>query len=259
MRLHRKVCFVTGAGSGIGRAVALRFAREGGTVVVADLDAAAARGVTAEIIATGGLATAMTVDVTHEQQVDDAVDRTVEQHGGVDVLVSNAGIQIVHSLQDYLFADWKRVLAVHLDGAFLTTRACVRHMQTAHRGGSIVYMASVHSKDASVDKSAYVTAKHGLIGLCKAVAKEGAAWGIRANAVCPGLVMTPLVDRQLPAMAAALGMSEEAVLVRLLSDTADGQPTTLDEVAEATVMFASFEGNALTGQSLVVSHGRAMQ
>lgn len=259
MKLHRKICIVTGAGSGIGKAVALRFALEGGTVVVADLNEASAHDVASEIIAAGGRATAMAVDVTNERQVDDAVDLTVERHGSVDVLVSNAGIQIVHSLVDYPFADWKQLLAVHLDGAFLTTRACMRHMRTANRGGSIVYMASVHSKDASVDKSAYVTAKHGLIGLCKAVAKEGAAWGIRANAVCPGLVMTPLVARQLPAMAAAIGISEEAVVARLLSDTADGQPTTLDEVAGATVMFASFEGNALTGQSLVVSHGRAMQ
>lgn len=115
--------------------------------------------------------------------------------GGTDVLVRNAGLQIVHPLEDSPFADWKKLLAIHLDGAFLKTRACLPHMYAKGAGGSIIYMGSVHSKEASMLK-AYVTAKHGLIGLCKVGAKEGGKHGVRANVTCPGFVRTPLRDRQ---------------------------------------------------------------
>ena len=184
----------------------------------------------------------------------------VAAYGGVDVLVSNAGIQIVHPIEEFPFADWKKMLAIHLDGAFLTTKACVPHMQTSGKGGSIIYMGSVHSKEASLLKSAYVTAKHGLIGLCKSVAKEGGKHGIRANVICPGFVRTPLVERQIPEQAAKLGISEEDVVKKvMLKDTVDGEFTTVQDVAEVALLFASFPSNALTGQSLVVSHGWSMQ
>src|SRR4029450_360248 len=128
--------------------------------------------------------------------------------GGLDVLVSNAGIQIVKSIDEFEYDEWKRMLAIHLDGAFLTTRAALRHMYAAGRGGSVIYMGSVHSKEASVLKAPYVTAKHGLIGLAKVVAKEGAKHGVRANVICPGFVRTPLVDKQIPEQAKELGISE---------------------------------------------------
>jgi len=177
----------------------------------------------------------------------------------VDILVSNAGIQIVHPLEEFSLADWRRMLAIHLDGAFLTTRACLPHMYKAGRG-SIIYMGSVHSKEASRLKAPYVTAKHGLIGLAKAIAKEGAAHGVRANVICPGFVRTPLVDKQIPEQAAHLNISEEDVIKKImLKDTVDGEFTTLQDVAEVALLFASFPSNALTGQSLVVSHGWFMQ
>ena len=260
MQLQDKVCVVTGAASGIGKAIALRFAREGGKVAVADLDQDAARQVVAEIEADGGRALALAMDVTDERQVIEAVAAVVSQWSGVDILVSNAGIQIVHPLESFPFAEWKKMLAIHLDGAFLTTRACVPHMQRSGRGGSIVYMGSVHSKEASVLKSAYVTAKHGLIGLAKTVAKEGGRHGIRANVVCPGFVRTPLVDKQIPEQARALGISEQDVVKNvMLKETVDGEFTTAEDVAEVALVFASFPSNALTGQSMVVSHGWFMQ
>jgi 3-hydroxybutyrate dehydrogenase len=152
------------------------------------------------------------------------------------------------------------MLAIHLDGAFLTTRAVLPHMQRSGRGGSIIYMGSVHSKEASMLKSAYVTAKHGLIGLAKTVAKEGGKHGIRANVICPGFVRTPLVDKQIPEQAKALGISEQEVVKNImLKETVDGEFTTVDDVAEVAALFAGFESNALTGQSLVVSHGWFMQ
>jgi 3-hydroxybutyrate dehydrogenase len=175
------------------------------------------------------------------------------------VLVSNAGIQIVHALQELSYAEWKKMLAIHLDGAFLTTRACLPHMYKAGRG-SLIYMGSVHSKLASVLKAPYVTAKHGLIGLAKTMAKEGAAHGVRANVICPGFVRTPLVERQIPEQARTLGLSEEDVIRKvMLKDTVDGEFTTLADVAEVALLFAAFPSNALTGQSLVVSHGWFMQ
>ena len=184
----------------------------------------------------------------------------IEAFGGIDILVSNAGIQIVHPLQDFSFADWKKMLAIHLDGAFLTTRACLPHMSASGRGRSIIYMGSVHSKEASLLKAPYVTAKHGLIGLAKVVAKEGAKYGVHANVICPGFVRTPLVEKQIPEQAKALGISEQDVIKTvMLKETVDGEFTTVAEVAEVALFFASFPSNALTGQSLIVSHGWFME
>ena len=260
MNLRNKICIVTGAASGIGREIALRFAHEGARVAIADLNKDSAQAVANEITRSGGKALAVAMDVTNEDQVNAAVGAVVHEWDGVDVLVSNAGIQIVHPLEEFPFADWKKMLAIHLDGAFLTTRAVLPHMQRSGRGGSIIYMGSVHSKEASVLKSAYVTAKHGLIGLAKTVAKEGGKHGIRANVICPGFVRTPLVDKQIPEQARALGISEQEVVKNvMLKETVDGEFTTVADVAEVAVLFAGFESNALTGQSLVVSHGWFMQ
>ena len=260
MKLENKVCIVTGAASGIGKEIALTYAREGGKVAIADLNMAAAQGAADEITRAGGTAMAVAMDVTSEEQVNSAVAAVVAAWGGVDVLVSNAGIQIVHPVEAFPFADWKKMLAIHLDGAFLTTKACVPHMQKSGNGGSIIYMGSVHSKEASVLKSAYVTAKHGLIGLCKTVAKEGGKYKIRANVICPGFVRTPLVEKQIPEQAKALNISEDDVIKKvMLKETVDGEFTTVADVAAVALLFAGFESNALTGQSLVVSHGWFMQ
>ncbi len=260
MKLQDKVCIVTGAASGIGKAIALAFAREGGKVAIADMNEAAAQAAADEIGAAGGKAMAVAMDVTSEAQVDAAVAAVVAAWGGVDVLVSNAGVQIVHPVEAFPFADWKKMLAIHLDGAFLTTKACLPHMQKSGRGGSIIYMGSVHSKEASVLKSAYVTAKHGLIGLAKTVAKEGGKHKVRANVICPGFVRTPLVEKQIPEQAQALGISEDDVVKKvMLKETVDGEFTTVEDVAEVALLFAGFGSNALTGQSLVVSHGWFMQ
>jgi 3-hydroxybutyrate dehydrogenase len=259
MELNDQVAIVTGAASGIGRAIARRFARAGARIVVADLDHDAAAATAREIAADPRRAVGIAMDVADERAVDSGVAEVISQFGRIDVLVSNAGIQIVHPLEDFSYAEWKKMLAIHLDGAFLTTRACLPHMYKAGRG-SLIYMGSVHSKLASLLKAPYVTAKHGLIGLAKTMAKEGAAHGVRANVICPGFVRTPLVEKQIPEQARTLGMSEEDVIRKvMLKDTVDGQFTTLDDVAEVALLFASFPSNALTGQSLVVSHGWYMQ
>jgi 3-hydroxybutyrate dehydrogenase len=257
--MQDQVAIVTGAASGIGRAIAHRLAREGAHVVIADLALPAAEKTVAEFAADGLAATAIAMDVSDEAQVEAGIAAVLGKLGRIDVLVSNAGIQIVHPLEDFPLADWRRMLAIHLDGAFLTTRACLKPMYAAGRG-SIVYIGSVHSKEASKLKAAYVTAKHGLIGLAKVVAKEGAAHGVRANTVCPGFVRTPLVEKQIPEQAKALGISEEAVIRDvMLKETVDGEFTTVEDVAEAVLFFAAAGSNAMTGQSLIVSHGWCME
>ncbi|WP_101924736.1 MULTISPECIES: 3-hydroxybutyrate dehydrogenase [Luteimonas] len=259
-RLDGKVCVVTGAASGIGKRIAEVYAQAGGKVVIADLKLEAAEATATEIRNAGGDALAVAMDVTDEAQVVDGIARAVAHYGRVDVLVSNAGIQIVNKVTDFSYADWKKMLAIHLDGAFLTTRECLRDMETRKTGGAIIYMGSVHSHVASRLKAPYVTAKHGLLGLARTVAKEAAPYGVRANVICPGFVRTPLVDKQIPEQATELGISEDEVIRDvMLKDTVDGEFTTVDDVANVALMLAAFETNALTGQSLVVSHGWFMQ
>ncbi len=260
MRLKDKVAVITGAASGIGYEIAKTYLREGAKVVVADLNLDAASAAIKALDPSGGNTLAVGMDVANEDQVNTGIEAAAKKFGKIDILVSNAGIQIVDPIEDFEFAKWKKLLAIHLDGAFLTTRACIRHMYKQGTGGSIIYMGSVHSKEASKLKAPYVTAKHGLEGLCKVIAKEGAVHNVRANVICPGFVRTPLVDKQIPEQAKELGITEEEVIKNvMLKETVDGEFTTVQDVAEVALFFAAFETNALTGQSLVVSHGWFMQ
>jgi len=260
MRLQGKSAIITGAASGIGREIALVYAREGARIAIADINRRAAEATANEIVSAGGQAIGVAMDVTSESAVKSGTAAAVSAFGGIDILVSNAGIQTVHPLEQFPFEEWKRLLSIHLDGAFLTTRECLPHMYASGRGGSIIYMGSVHSKEASPLKAPYVAAKHGLVGLAKVVAKEGAKHGVRANVICPGFVRTPLVDKQIPEQAHDLGITEEQVVRDvMLKETVDGEFTTVEDVADAALFFAAFPSNALTGQSIVVSHGWFMQ
>ena len=195
------------------------------------------------------------MDVTKEDEVNAGVEKTVDAFGRVDILVSNAGIQIVHPIEEFPFADWKKMLAIHLDGAFLTTKACVKHMYKQN-SGVLLYMGSVHSHEASPLKSAYVAAKHGLLGLARTMAKEGGEHNVRANVICPGFVLTPLVEKQIPEQAKELGISEDRVIKEVLvGETVDKEFTTVEDVAEVALFLAAFKSNAMTGESLLVSHG----
>jgi 3-hydroxybutyrate dehydrogenase len=261
VRLKGKTAIVTGAASGIGLGIAQRFAAEGASVVIADLERAGPEAVAAEVAATThGQVLGIAMDVTDENAVDSAVARTVQEFGGVDILCSNAGIQIIGGIHELTYSDWKKVLAVHLDGAFLTTRACLRHMYHSGQGGCILYTGSVHSKLASVLKAPYVTAKHGLLGLCRAVAKEGAPHGVRAHVICPGFVRTPLVEKQIPEQAKILNLDPQEVVEKvMLKDTLDQQFTSMEEIGATAVFLAEQTTLALTGQSFMVTHGWFME
>ena len=255
MQMQGNVAVVTGAGSGIGRQIALSFAREGARLAICDIDMAAAGRVVGELEEAGAKAMAVEMDVTSEEAVNSGVDAVARRFGRIDTMVSIAGIQIVHPIEDFPYADFRRVLAIHLDGSFLLTKACVKHMYP-QKSGSLIYMGSVHSHEASALKSAYVAAKHGILGLSRVMAKEGAKHGVRANTICPGFVKTPLVEKQIPEQAARLNISEKEVVDRvMLGGTVDQEFTTMEDVAEIAVFLAGFRSNALTGQSIVPSHG----
>ncbi len=258
LSLKDQVALVTGAASGIGKEIAETYARAGARVAIADLNPDAARATAAAIAQAGGSAMGVAMDVTSEQQVNEGCAAVAKAYGPVDILVSNAGIQIVNPIEKYSFADWKKLLAIHLDGAFLTTRAVLPGMY-ARKSGVVIYMGSVHSHEASKLKSAYVTAKHGLLGLARVLAKEGGDRGVRANVICPGFVRTPLVEKQIPEQAKELGISEQDVVRNvMLKDTVDGEFTTTADIANLALFLAAFPSNALTGQSIIASHGWCM-
>ncbi len=256
MKLDKKIAIVTGAASGIGLAIAKRYVAEGAIVAIADLKQDAARAAAADLSRQGpGKAIGIAMDVTSEEEVNDGVAEVVRQFGGVDILISNAGIQTVHRIEDFPYAEWKKLIAIHLDGAFLTTKACLPHMYRK-KSGCVIFMGSVHSKEASPLKSAYVSAKHGILGLARTLAKEGGPFGVRSHVICPGFVRTPLVEKQIPEQARDLGISEEEVVKKvMLGNTVDQQFTTVEDIAEVALTLAGFETSALTGQSIVVSHG----
>ena len=249
---------MTGAASGIGHGIAKRFAQAGGRVVIADIELEAAEKAAREI---GGpdKALAVEMDVTNEDAVNRGVEKTVSAFGTVDILVSNAGVQIVYPVEAFPFADWKKMLAIHLDGAFLTSKACLPHMYK-QKSGSIIFMGSVHSKEASPLKSAYVTAKHGLLGLARVIAKEGAAHGVRTNVICPGFVKTPLVEKQIPEQAKNWASPKRRSSRRSCwagQWTRSSPPS--EDVARLRSSSRPSRTNALTGQSLVVSHAAGRQ
>ena len=263
--LDGKVALITGAASGIGKAIAELYAKNGAAVAIADINQQAADAAAAEINAAGGKAIGISMDVTDEAAVNAGTDKVVATFGHLDILVSNAGVQIINPIDQFAFADWKKMLAIHLDGGFLTTKAALQHMYQddgtgKSSGGIVIYMGSVHSHEASKLKSAYVTAKHGLLGLARTLAKEGAAHNVRSHVICPGFVRTPLVEKQIPEQAKELGISEADVIKNvMLKDTVDGVFTTVDDIAQTALYLATFPSAALTGQSIVVSHGWYMQ
>jgi 3-hydroxybutyrate dehydrogenase len=263
--LDGKVALITGAASGIGKAIAELYAKNGAAVAIADINQQAADAAAAEINTAGGKAIGVAMDVTDEAAVNAGTDKVVAAFGHLDILISNAGVQIINPIDQFAFADWKKMLAIHLDGGFLTTKAALQHMYKddgtgQSSGGIVIYMGSVHSHEASRLKSAYVTAKHGLLGLARTLAKEGAAHNVRSHVICPGFVRTPLVEKQIPEQARELGISEADVIKNvMLKDTVDGVFTTVDDIAQTALYLATFPSAALTGQSIVVSHGWYMQ
>ena len=236
------------------------YAKNGASVAIADINKSAAGATAAQINAAGGKAIGVAMDVTNEESVNTGTEQVVAAFGQLDILISNAGVQIINPIDKFAFADWKKMLAIHLDGGFLTTKAALKHMYQGDRGGVVIYMGSVHSHEASKLQAPYVTAKHGLLGLARTLAKEGAPHHVRAHVICPGFVRTPLVEKQIPEQAKELGISEDEVIKNVMpKETVDGVFTTVEDIAQTALYLATFPSAALTGQSIVVSHGWFMQ
>lgn len=253
-----KTALITGAASGIGMACARRMAREGYATVIADLNLAAAEALAAELTAEGLTAMAVRMDVASKTEVETGFDRMMEAYGSCDLVMSNAGVQIVHPFDEYPFEDWKKMMAIHADGAFLVARAAFRRMKNSGKGGRIVFTGSVQSFVGSKLKEPYNFAKHGVAGLAKSIAREGAEYGIYTYTICPSFIKTPLVEKQIPEQASSLGITEEEVVRDImLRDTVDGRFTTVEDVANTLAFLAQDQG-ALTGQSLRLTHGWAM-
>ena len=258
--LQGKVALITGAASGIGKHMAERFAAYGCHVVIADLNLEAAQAVANEIESSANIAClAVAMDVTNEEQVNVGITATVAKFTKLDVVIANAGIQTIAPIVEFDTTAWKRLIDIHLHGTFLVAKAGMQQMIAQKTGGRILVTGSIHSVEASKNKSAYVAAKHAQLGFVRSIAKEGAEHNIAANLICPGFVRTPLVEKQIPEQAKTLGISEEEVVKKvMLGDTVDGEFTTLDDVADVALFLAGFKTNALTGQHVLVSHGIGM-
>ena len=247
--LKGKTALVTGSTSGIGLGIAKALARQGAHIVLngfGDVDAPRA-----EVLAAGFTAGVQVdfhgADMSRAAEIEDLFKYANDKLGGIDIVVNNAGIQHVANIEDFPPERWDAILAINLTSAFHTTRLALPHMKT--KGwGRIINVASVHGLVASAQKSAYVAAKHGLVGLTKVTALETATTGITCNAICPGWVLTPLVQKQVDAKAAEHGLSNEEAQKLLLGEKEPSmQFTTPEELGELAVFFCSAAAKNVRG------------
>jgi len=256
MLLKGKRAVVTGAGRGIGRAIALRFAREGAAVLVTSRTSAQVEAVRNEIRAAGGTAAGVAADVSRDADCERILRAAIDAFGGVDILVNNAGIfGPVKPVEEITPAEWDEVLAVNLRGPFLMTRRLLPHMY--ERGsGTILNIASVAAKAALQWNAPYAASKAALAALTRTLAAEGARRGVRVNAISPGPVAETQMSQELgQALAARVGADPEQMFRQFLEGILQGRPQTADEIAAAALFLVSGEASAITGQTLNVDGG----
>ncbi len=253
--LASRAAVVTGAASGIGKAVALALAREGASLCIGDMDADGGQRVAHEIAQSGGRAHAVQVDVSKTAAVQTMVAQAAEAFGRLDILVNNAGLQYVAPIADYPEAQWERLTSVMLTGTFLCTKYALPHMIRG-RWGRVVNIASAHGLIASPFKSAYVSAKHGIVGFTKVAALEFGEHGITVNAICPGYVRTPLVEGQVQDLARRHGMPASEVLEKvMLAPVAIKRLIEPDEVAAFVVHLCTDAAAMITGVTHTIDGG----
>jgi 3-oxoacyl-[acyl-carrier protein] reductase len=243
--LTGRVAFVTGAGSGIGRAIARRFAEEGADIAVVDLNEAAAAETADGVRALGRRAEAVRADVAVPSEVEAAAERTQAALGRIDILVNNAGLTRDVTIRKMTDDDWDRVIDVHLKGTFLCTRAVAARIRDGGRGGAIVNMSSISGKIGNFGQANYAAAKAGIVALTKVTAREYARYGIRANAIQPGLIDTPMTR----------AMGDELLKARI-GDTPLGRIGRPEEIANVALFLASDLASFVTGAVIEVTGGR---
>jgi len=254
-KLDGKAAIVTGAASGIGRAIAATLGAAGAAICVGDLDEEGSRRVAAEIERSGGRAIAVRADVSRADQVETLVRATAEAFGRMDILVNNAGLQHVAPVHEFPLEKWNQLIGVMLTGTFLCTRAALPHMMTK-RWGRVVNISSIHGLVASPFKSAYISAKHGIIGFTRTLALEVAEHGITANAVCPGYVRTPLVEGQIADQARVHGIpAQQVVETIMLAPSALKRLLEPEEVAFLVLYLCSEAAAGITGAAYSIDGG----
>ncbi len=255
--LNNKTALVTGSTSGIGLGIAKCLARQGANIVLngfGDVETAQA-----EIEALGVQVLYHGADMSKPEEIEAMMAAAAARFGRVDVLVNNAGIQHVAPVEEFPLARWDSIIAINLSSAFHTTRLALPAMREAN-WGRIINVASAHGLVASAQKAAYVAAKHGVVGLTKVVALETATTGVTCNAICPGWVLTPLVQKQLDDKAAAQGISNEEATQQLLREKEPSlQFTTPEELGELAVFFCSPAGNNVRGVAWAMDGGWTAQ
>ncbi len=255
MSLNGKVGIVTGGASGIGRAIALALAKAGADVVIADLNEESGHATVEELEALGRKAFFQKTDVSKRDEARRLIDATADRFGRLDILVNNAGLQHVAPIQDFPEEKWDLLISVMLTGPFLLTKYALPHMMR-QRFGRIINVASAHGLVASPFKAAYVAAKHGLLGLTKVIAVEGAAHNITAVAICPGYVRTPLVDQQIADQAKAHGISVQEVAEKvLLARQAVKRFLEPEEVGEMVAFLCTDHASGITGTHIAMDLG----
>ena len=243
--LKGKTALVTGSTSGIGLGIAKALARQGANIVLNGFGDV--QGPTAEVAALGVQVAYHGADMSKPAEIEAMMKFAAERFGRVDILVNNAGIQHVARIENFPVERWDAIIAINLSSAFHATRLALPAMKAAN-WGRIINVASVHGLVASAEKSAYVTAKHGVVGLTKVTALENATTGVTCNAICPGWVLTPLVQKQVDAKAAALGLSDADAIKLLLGEKEPSQQfTTPEELGALAVFFCSPAGNNVRG------------
>ena len=255
--LSGKTALVTGSTSGIGLGLARGFAKAGANVVLNGFgDAGEIEALRSELEATSeGAVSYDGADMTKPNEIDAMVQGAVTRHGAVDILVNNAGIQIVSPIDEFPTDGWDRIIAINMNSAFHTARAALPGMK-AKGWGRIINIASAHGLVASPFKSAYVTTKHGIVGMTKTVALEVAEAGITCNAICPGYVLTPLVERQIPDTAKARGITEDQVKRDvLLAAQWTKKFVTVEQLSGVANFLCSDAAENITGIALPVDGG----